>query len=515
MYDLRPFQSLNKFQLKQQFRSNRAVLYQAGTGSGKTVTGCSIVNDAVAKGTNVWWMAHRRELIEQAHMTLYNYGTRSGIIMAGHRLNRHLPVQVCSIDTVRERILKRDTIAVLNPPKLIVIDEAHRSLSKTYRDLIAKYPDAYILGLTATPVRADGRGLGHIYDAMVQAPPISELIEMGFLVQPRYFTGATADMTGVAIHKNDFARMEMEARMNNAKLRGDVVENWIRHNPERRKSIVFASGVKHSMALRDDFLAAGVRAVHIDGKVIDSERDQIMRDFRNTNKYEVMCNFGIVTEGTDVPEVGCISMAFHTKIITKYHQTGGRGLRTAPGKTDCIIIDHGQNWTRHGFLEDPVPWALDTEGRIQDEIPKVREKMVQQFECEACGCVFSGRVRCPECGTRLELHGQHEFITSVEELIEITRGAAGVKAADKQKTYTTAQKMNFYAQVMGYAKGMNTHHRTRKPTWVAHTYRAKFGEWPDGLPFIEPAKPEAAVLAFIKAKDAAYHIRKHHREQRA
>lgn len=515
-FQLRKYQSLNKAQIRQAFRHVRKVMYQAGTGSGKTVTAADIIRSAVEKGTVVWFIAHRRELIEQAHRTLAACGIHAGIIMAGYRYNPNAAVQVCSIDTLRERLLKNERLLVIHKPKMIVIDEAHRSLSPSYLNLIDKFPNAFLLGLSATPVRSDGRGLGHVYDQMVQAPSVAELISQGWLVKPRYFTGATADMAGVKLHDYDYAAGEREARMNNAQLRGDVVEQWLRHG-DNRKTIVFASGVKHSLALRDDFVAAGVPAMHIDGNTLNSERMELIEEFRRSDKYKVLCNCMIVTEGFDVPEVGCVSIACPTKIISKYLQMGGRCLRPdeETGKEDCIIIDHGSNIQRHGFLEDPIPWELDTNGRITERIAREREDMQKIFTCTECGCEFSGRVRCPECGTRLQVTGQHELISTAEELIEVTRGAEGAKAADKQKTYTMDQKRNFYRQVLGYARGMNPKKKKYSQGWVAHTYRAKFGVWPNPFKHEGPDKPQKEVLAYIRSRFIANAMRRKNDEQAA
>jgi superfamily II DNA or RNA helicase len=348
---------------------------------------------------------------------------------------------------------------------------------------------------------------------MVHAPSVQELIDMGWLVKPRYFTGAEANLEGVRLHNYDYARGALEARLNNAQLRGDVVEQWIRHG-DNRKTIVFATGVKHSKALREDFETAGIKAIHIDGMTLNRERVELVENFRTDPDVKVLVNCMIVTEGFDVPEVGCVSIACPTKIISKYLQMAGRCLRPAEGKKDCIIIDHGGNIMRHGFVEDPIPWELDTDGRITDRIPAAREHMQVQHQCHVCGCVFAGQIRCPECGTRLEVQPQHELISTAEELIEVTRGAAGVKAADKQKVYTESQKRNFLSQVRGYASGENPRKKMYSSGWVAHTYRAKFGEWPNGMEDVKPSVPEPMVLAFIRAKNAAYNIRRKYREER-
>jgi DNA repair protein RadD len=513
-HELRDYQAVNQAQIRQAFSRTKSVMYQAGTGSGKTVVASSIIKKASEKGSPVWFVAHRRELIEQASQELYENGVPNGIIMAGYRYQAHMQVQVASIDTLRERHLKNDKLIITKPPKLLVVDEAHRSLGNTYLSLFDAHPDAWRLGLSATPMRSDGRGLGHAYGAMVNAPTVAELIEDGWLVQPRYFTGATADMAGVNTQNHDYAAGEREARMNNAQLRGDVVEQWLRHG-EGRKTIVFAAGVKHSLALREEFEAAGVSAIHIDGGTINSERRDLIDEFRSSDKHTVLCNCMVVTEGFDVPEVGCVSIACPTKMISKYIQMGGRCLRPnrATNKKDCIIIDHGDNVMRHGFLEDPIPWTLDTNGSITENMAKIREELPRQFECHECGCTFMGQIRCPECGTRLEIQPHHELLSTTEELIEVTRGAMGVKASDKQKVYTTAQKENFYAQIKAYANGNNPRGKQYKSGWLMHTYRAKFGVPPHGgMEFIEEMEPTPQVTAFIRAKNAAFQIRRKYRE---
>lgn len=510
-YQLRKFQSDNKSDIREGFRVHRSILYQAGTGSGKTVTASSIVKDAVAKGTTTWFLAHRRELIEQTSDTFHKDGIRNGIIMAEHRYQPSMPVQICSIDTLRERFVKNDKMIVFQKPGLIITDEARRGLSPSYINLYAKFPNAYMLGLDATPVRSDGRGLGHIYDHMVQAPPISELQALGYLVPMRYFTGATPDLQGVRTDNYDYAAGPLQEAYDDADLRGDVVEQWIRH-AQNRKTIVFASGVRHSMALRDDFLARGIAAIHIDGHTLTHDRMDMFDDFRHTDKYKVLVNCNIATEGVDIPEVGCVQVATATKAISKYMQMGGRGMRPheASGKKDCIFIDHGGNIERHGFLEDPVPWSLDTTGRIGERIAEVRDDMPKIFTCSNCGCEFSGQIRCPECKTKLEVQPYHELINTPEELIEVTRGVAGMEATEKQKVYSNVQKRNFHAQLLGYAMEKNF-----KTGYVFHKYRAKFGQPPpDHWMADPPQEPSELVRAFLRGQAAAHAIRKKYREEK-
>jgi len=508
---LRDFQARNKANIRNLFRKVRSVLYVAPTGSGKTVTAASIIEAANAKETCTWFVAHRRELIEQASETLWKSNVRNGILMAGYRYEPHLPVQVCGIDTLRSRLLNDNKLVLVRSPTFLVIDEAHRSLARTYLKLFERFPNAFRLGLTASPVRSDGRGLGHVYDALELAPSVAELIEQGWLVRPRYFTGECAELTGIKTQDGDYAPGELEIRYNRADLRGDVVEQWLRL-ANGRKTIVFATGVRHSLALAEDFNARGIPAFHLDGSTNKYLRMDQFDEFRHSDKWKVLVNCNIATEGVDVPEVGCVQMATATKIISRYIQMGGRGLRTCEeiGKQDCIIIDHGENIKRHGFLEDPIPWSLDTNGRLQDRLPAVRDKLPRIFVCVNCGHTFSGQLRCPECRTRLEIQPHHELISTPEDLIQVTRGAAGIEVADKQRTYSEVQRRNFYAQLLGYCK-----EKGYKYNWADHKFRAKFGEWPPWpMTSIIPQRPTDLVTAYCHGQQVAWRIRNRKRKQK-
>lgn len=500
-YDYREYQHRNRDELKRLVgEGKRRLLYVAGTGAGKTVVATMVIKGAYDKGRSVLFVAHRRELIRQAREKIARADLESGALMAGYRPSVLRQIQVGSIQTINSRYIENDK---LRPPDVIIIDEAHRSLARSYLKLIEKYPDAVVLGLTATPVRSDGKGLGHVYEDMVMAPTVKELIAMGFLVPPRYFTGVTPDLTGVRTSGYDFHRADLEERVNVPELIGDCVENWLKH-ARGRKTFVFASGVKHSIALRDAYLAAGVRAAHVDGDTAKDERDAALEKLES-GELEVLTNCMVYTEGVDCPPVSCVQIAAPTKSIGKYIQMAGRALRPCPeiGKESCLILDHAGAVIRHGFVDDPIPWSLDADGSIQERIQKRDAATPKEFTCKECGAIFRSRIRCPECGTRVTINGEPVEVLD-GELVEMRRG----QSKPAKKVYTMDEKRQFYRELLGYCQGMGHKGQKRAPGFAAHTYRAKFGVWPSGMRDEGPLEPGPITLSYIRSRMIAYAKRK-------
>jgi superfamily II DNA or RNA helicase len=262
--DLRPYQIDVIEWLRAAIRQQRRVLLVSPTGSGKTVIASAIVRAAVAKGSKVLFLAHRRELVKQAHEKLYSYGVDAGIIQAGFEPRPAQPVQVASISTLWARAYRGSR---MDPPPadLIIVDEAHRVRARTYTEIIDSYSDAVILGLTATPCRSDGRGLGNAFDVMVECPPVQDLIDGGFLVPTKVYAPSLPDLTGVRVVRGDYVESQLAERVNTDQLVGDIVTHWHRL-AEGRRTVVFATGVAHSVHIRDEFLRSGVLAAHIDGR---------------------------------------------------------------------------------------------------------------------------------------------------------------------------------------------------------------------------------------------------------
>ena len=244
MIELRPYQHLAIENLRVAIRSctagHKRILLQAATGSGKTIVACEMIRLALGKDKRALFIAHRKEIILQSSQKLDAFGIDHGIIMASHSRKNNHAVQVASIQTLTRRE---------NPEAdLIIIDECHLSCSASYKQLIDAYPNAVVIGLTATPVRLDGRGLGEIYSDIVEVVPMTQLISEGHLMKPRVFAPFMPDMKNVRTVKGDYDVTQTSAIMDNKKITGDIVKHW-KSNARNHKTIVFASiGVKPIVA---------------------------------------------------------------------------------------------------------------------------------------------------------------------------------------------------------------------------------------------------------------------------
>ena len=252
---LRPYQLAAVQRIREQIRAGRKnILVVAPTGAGKTVIGAHILHQVDEKFSRGLFVAHRREIIHQTSEKLDAFGCPHAIFMSGHRPSAFSNIQVVSIQTFQAR--KRAEKHIPPLADVIMIDEAHRSVAKGYQELRNHYPDAILIGLTATPIRGDGRGLGGMYDAMIEVESVQGLIDRGFLVNTRIVAPTMPDLTGVRTRGGDYVEEDLEKLMDKATLVGNVVEEWksLAHD---RKTVVFSSGVGHSKHLCEAFRAAG------------------------------------------------------------------------------------------------------------------------------------------------------------------------------------------------------------------------------------------------------------------
>jgi superfamily II DNA or RNA helicase len=350
MTELRPYQIdvIAEFDRAVAAGTKRIILVSP-TGSGKTVIAAAIIKQYVKLGKSVLVLAHRREIIIQTSEKLSGHSIVHGIIQAGFPPRPLENVQIASIQTLWHRAIRRDRME-LPPADLLIIDECHHCPAETYSKIIDAYPDAVLLGLTATPCRGDGRGLGGIFETMIECPQVPQLIEQKYLVPTRCYAPTAPDLSGVRVQAGDYVETQLADRMDRPKLIGDIVTHWHKYG-ERRKTVCFAVNVSHSVHLRDEFIKSGVRAEHIDGSTPKAERDASLSRLAS-GEIELVSNCMVLTEGWDMPEVGCCVLARPTKKMGLFRQMIGRVLRPAVGKSDAIIIDHSGAVFRHGFPED-------------------------------------------------------------------------------------------------------------------------------------------------------------------
>lgn len=484
--NLRAYQTNALVKTRAQVRSGeRRILVVSPTGSGKTTIASELIIGGVERGMRFWFVAHRRELIKQAFCRLVRSGIapdQIGVLLGdtkhggapdlfgtgdlsddqlftqhARRRPRAL-IQVCSIDSLRARMNRdhaADTIADarrLEHPDVIIVDEAHRCLAASYLRLPELYPHSLIIGLTATPYRADRRGLGLVYRTMVVVAQPEELIALGHLVEPRVFTVPAEDLPQlqrVKIKGGDYDAKELSAAVDLEGLVGNVVEHWQRR-AEGRRTVVFAVDVEHSKHLTARFVEAGVAAEHLDGETPTADRDAILARL-GRGETSVVCNVGVLTEGWDSPSVKCCVLARPTKSLGLYLQMAGRILRPWE-RVEALILDHAGSAIEHG-----LPHA-DREFTLEDQ-PK-RKKSANDCPvktCPSCFCVLAtGTTECPQCG--------HEFPPAAAMSKEESDGdLVEVRLATKD------ERRDRYAALLAEAKRTN-----RKPGWAFFRFKEEF-----------------------------------------
>jgi len=485
MADLRPYQYDVIARVEAAIAAgHRHPLLVAATGAGKTVIAAAVVGEAVNRGRRVLFFSHRREITKQTCEKLFALGIDAGIIQAGWPARPCQSVQVASIQTLHAR-------GELPPADLVIVDEAHHARAASYQAVLAKYPNAVLLGLTATPCRKDGRGLGNVFDALVECPQVDELIGLGFLVPTVvYGPPSPIDLSGVRTQAGDYVETQLAERMNTDCLVGDVVTHWHRH-AERRRTIVFAVDVAHSRHLRDEFLRASVWAEHIDGSTPTDERDVVLKRLAS-GENEVVVNCMVLTEGFDCPDVGCIVLARPTKSLGLFRQMAGRGLRPAPGKENLILLDHAGATLQHGFLDDPIAWTLDTDQKATNRKHEARggARTSRLCECSKCGAVRVAGERCCACGF-LPAAPPRSVDFMDADLARLDRQRRPIDDATPDKA-RWQRELAYIARERGY-----------RPGWASHKFKEKFGHWPTRKD-VAPLMPSAEVRSWIRSRQIAY-----------
>lgn len=479
--ELRPYQTDAIERLKAEMRNgSRNVILQAPCGAGKTIIAAEIVSLALEKGSRVLFLQNRRDLVRQtvAKLEAYGLGDEVSIIMAGEDSLLGRPVQVASIQTFGRRIQQGEEWNI--DAQLVIFDECHSTVAPTYKRIVDGYTDqARVIGLTATPCRSDGRGLGAIYDKIVPCIGIDELISLGFLVPMKHFGPSTPDLSKIRITAGDYNKKDLGEVMDKPKLVGEVYDNWM-EIADNRQTIIFAVNVKHSKHIRDLFNNRGIPTEHIDAHTKDEDRAGIYDRFES-GETKVLTNVGICTEGSDFPFVECIVIARPTKSYGRYIQMAGRGLRPFEGKRDCILLDHSGCIDMHGFVDEPMTWGLSDKEKAWKKEKKKREK--RSMTCEMCSFVFTGP-KCPECGHEIKDYGKK--IEALEaDLEEKRRGDKKIYSAEEKRIF--AGMLEWYREEKGYKFG-----------WLSHKYKAKFGHFPRGNKYMEAIEPDKKFMNWIK-----------------
>jgi len=398
------------------------------TGGGKTAVFSFIAESVRARGKRAIILAHRQELLSQASKSLTRLDVSHGMISPRYSAQPSEPIQVASIQTIVRRLDQ------VEEPDLLIFDEAHHCTSKSYRKVIARFPAAKILGVTATPCRSDGAGLGvhanGIFDELVLGPSIGELIEQMFLVKPIVYAPPVGiDLSGVRRKMGDYDRAELSNRIDRPKITGDTIAHYLKYCP-REPAVAFCVSVRHAEHVANEFRSAGIRAVRVDGGMHDSDRSAALKGLED-GSIDVVTSADLIGEGVDLPRVSAAILLRPTHSLALHLQQVGRALRPYPGKTRALILDHVGNCMRHGLPDDDRDWSLD--GSSQKSGKPKDFPIVRIEQCEKCYFVYeTGPNNCPKCG-----HAQLPKLRKIEiqagELEELKREQAEQRRIERQE----------------------------------------------------------------------------------
>jgi superfamily II DNA or RNA helicase len=283
----------------------------------------------------------------------------------------------------------------MKPFDLIIGDEAHHfTPDSSWGKVVAGFPSARVLGVTATPERLDGKGMGQMFDDMVMGPTVAELTAQGFLSHAVVYAPSAPDLGSVGTRMGDYVSKQLEDAMDKPIITGSAVKHYGKY-ADGKKAIAFCVSVKHAKDVAEDFRNAGYDASHIDGGMDDTERDGVLKAFED-GRVQILTSCDLVSEGFDLPSVEVAILLRPTKSLGLFLQQCGRAIRPHPDKERTIILDHAGNTARHGFIDDERDWSL-ADGFVANR-GKNAEKVVSVRTCTACFAVHKPTPTCPMCG---------------------------------------------------------------------------------------------------------------------
>ena len=409
---------------------NKNVLLTLPTGAGKTVIFSEITRLAGLKGANVLILVHRKELIDQAGDKLTKADVKYGIIAAGHKESNN-NVQVASVQTLINRLN--------NPDKfdLIIIDEAHHSVASSWRKIFNFYKKALKLGVTATPMRMTGAGLGEIFDNLIVGSTIPELVEQKYLADHEVYAPPNKlNLNKIRTIRGDFSKKEVEDELEKVDIVGDAVENYKKLG-KNKPAIAFCISVKHGQYVTNKFKQAGYNAELITGSMKSDDRKTLVDNFKK-GKIQILVSIDVVSEGFDVEGCYCAILLRPTQSEALYIQQVGRVLRPEPNKV-AIVLDHVGNTKRHGFVDDIREFDL-----YQKAKSKRKGELAPAVEtCEVCFAVYKPQPICPVCGHKKEIT-KREITYEDGELVKMKRELL-LDQGDPIIERSTGTRFYFYA----------------------------------------------------------------------
>lgn len=425
-------------------QGHRQHIIQSPAGSGKTVTGAYIMQQAASKGVTCLFVVPRTELLRQTSKALHGFGIRHGVVSPSRPMTRGQRVYVAMAKTLANRISKG---ASLPDVGLIIYDEGHGSVAPTYDAIFERWPDAVHLCLSATPGRTDDIPLSKRYTAMVHGPSVRDLIARGNLSDYRMYRPAIAQLANITGGNLD---RESAERLDKAVI-GDAVEHY-RRLCNGKRTVVVTPSVKKAEEVAADYRAAGIRAATIEGSMPDRERQQVLDDLR-AHRVDVVTSCDLLVEGVDIPEIEVVQWLRRTSSLRVWIQACGRSQRVHAGKEHAIILDHVNNSGRLGLPCEDFEWSLDVEPKRKTI--NVDDVVVPStVRCEQCFRTYAGNAYvCPHCGAdntelrRAKQRREQEVIDA--ELVEVKKQQAIAERRAQARAGSIEELVEVYARGNG------------------------------------------------------------------
>lgn len=382
-YQLRGYQQELITRIRKSLASgHRHIVVQSPPRTGKTVVMAEIAKRATDRGNSVCFIIHRKEVLDQAKATFQEQGVNSTLLEAGmvQSLTRH--------------------VDAMQAPEVILIDEAHHALAKSYTRILEAFPQAYVLLFTATPVRTGKNQLDQIADDIIVGKSIKELTSQGFLAPFKYYAAKDKDVDDKKLRRSstgDYVTASIEEAVSH-KIYSHTVDEYL-DKADGKQAVVYTYSVEAANHLATEFKSRGITAEAIDATTPTQVRDTVVQKFRD-QQLKVLVNVNLFTEGIDLPNVDCVIMVRPTMSLALYMQFSMRCLNPRPGKT-AVIIDQVANWERFGLPNADRDWKALAKSKA-GPAKSLKKGGVQVIQCPDCfGVMEKSEVEdnaCPLCG---------------------------------------------------------------------------------------------------------------------
>lgn len=427
---LRPYQAQLYDDIKAAFlQGYRHVCAVLPCGGGKSVIIAAIAKAATDKGNRVLFLVHRKELCDQ---------------ILGHMKRQGVDPSFCSVMTVQTASRR---LRNLETPALIIIDEAHHSLSASYGRIFLAFPAACVVGFTATPQRMGEGGLGAVFEKLILSVTASWLINNKYLTPYRYYSVQLADASKVHTRHGDFVKDEVARLMEKSYIFGDTVNTW-KEKAAGCKTIIYCATIEASKRTVEAFRAAGIAAAHLDGTTPQGVRERTVQAFK-AGRLMVLSNVDLFGEGFDVPDCEAVLLLRPTQSLTLHIQQSMRSMRVDPHKPDkvAVIIDHVGNYIRHGLPDQDREWTLKARKKKDGGLISVKE-------CPLCHMVMQAPAdACPYCG----------YIFEKEERKENGMKSDVALEEIKEKPYEEYKQCQTFDELVAFQKA-----KKYKFAWAIH-----------------------------------------------